>query len=226
MNKIGKIVIAVVAIIAVVVLAVALIVYMSKPKSNLDPIESSEDLAILVDKVYEGVDVEMPMVMTQIIDVGDIDMVNYVTGLQDTKDVEYVVASEPMMTSQAYSFVLVKVKDGVNVQEVAKEMNENINARKWVCVTAEKVYTTTSGDVICLVMSNRQTARAVYESFKTLAGGIGEEYERTEEEPELPEDMLSTDDDGALSGDDTLPAYDGETLTGEDPETNTTDSVE
>ena len=50
-------------------------------------------------------------------------------------------------------------------------------------------------------MSNEQTAKAVYDSFKTLAGSVGEEVERSAEEPEMPEDMLP--------GADMLPAEDG-----------------
>ena len=125
-------------------------------------------------------------------------MVTYVTGLENTDDVEYVVASEPMMTSQAYSLVLVKVKDGVDANSVAKSMNENVDERKWICVTAEKIYTAASGNVICLVMSNPETAKAVYDSFKTVAGSVGKEYERSAEEIELPEDMLIDDQPAAM----------------------------
>lgn len=213
MNKWTKIVIAVVAIIAVIAVVVAVMQCNSKPKTNLDPITSAEDLTSLVEKVYEGLEIEMPMLMSQEIDVTDSDMVAYVTGLENADDIEYVVASEPMMSSQAYSLVLVKVKDGVDASKVAKEMNENINESKWICVTAEKIYATSSGNVVCLVMSNEETAKAVYENFKTLAGTVGEEYERSAEEIELPEDMLYTDDletpaDDAVSTDDTLSADD------------------
>ena len=94
-----------------------------------------------------------------------------------------------MMTSQAYSLVLVKVKNGVDANAVAKTMNENINSRKWICVSAEKVYTTSSKDVVCLVMSSEEIAKTIYEKFKILAGNIGEEYEKTEQEVELPPEM-------------------------------------
>lgn len=188
MNKTTKIVIAVVAIVAVVALAVVLLMN-SKPKTNLDTIGSNEDLAALVDKIYDGLEIQMPMVQTQEVDVTNNDMVQYVTGLENANDLEYVVVSEPMMSSQAYSLVLVKVKDGVNANEVAKKMNENINAAKWICVTAERVYTTSSGDVVCLVMSKEDVAKPIYEKFKTLAGTTGEEYEKVEAEPELPPEI-------------------------------------
>lgn len=194
MSKTTKIVIAVVAIIAVIAIAVAVMAINSKPKTNLEPIASSEDLTALVDKIYEGLEIEMPMVGTQEINITDNDAVKYTTGLENANDIEYVVESMPMMMAQPYSLVLVKVKDGVNIEEVAKTMNENIDARKWVCVSAEKVYTTTSGDVICLVMSRDEIAKPVYEKFKTLAGTVGKEYERTVEDGELPDDMLPAAD--------------------------------
>lgn len=153
-------------------------------------VSSAEDLTTLVDKIYEGVTMQMPSLATQEIDITDADMVQYITGLENGNELEYAVVSEPMMSSQAYSLVLVKVKNGVNATDVAKTMKDNIDTRKWICVSAEKVYATTSGDVVCLVMSNADTAKAVYDSFKTIAGSVGQEYERSEEEPELPPEMF------------------------------------
>ena len=199
MSKTTKIILAVVAV-AVVALVGVILVMNSKPSSNLS-VNSAEDLTALVDKIYEGVSIEMPMLMTQALDMTDSETVKYFTGLENIDDIEYVVASEPMMTSQAYSLMLVKVKDGVDADAIAKSMNENVDERKWICVTAEKIYSVASGDVVCLVMSNEQTAKTVYDSFKTLAGSVGEEFERTAEEPEMPEDMLP--------GMDMLPAEDG-----------------
>ena len=192
MNKTVKIIIAVVvAVIAIVAVLVGVLAVKNnaKPASSLN-VSSVEDLTTLVDQIYAGVSIEMPMLMTQTLDMTDEETVKYFTGLENVDNIEYVVASEPMMSSQAYSLMLVKVKDGVDADIVAKTMNENVDERKWICVTAEKIYAVASGDVVCLVMSNADTAKTVFESFKTLAGSVGEEYERTTEEVELPEDML------------------------------------
>ena len=190
MSKTVKIIIAVaVVVVALIAVLVGVFAFDSKPTSNLN-ISSAADLTALVDKIYEGVSIEMPMLMTQELDMTDAETVKYFTGLENIDNIEYVVASEPMMTSQAYSLMLVKVKDGVDANSIAKTMNENVDERKWICVTAEKIYSVASGDVVCLVMSNADTAKTVYDSFKTIAGGIGEEFERTAEEPEMPEDML------------------------------------
>lgn len=194
MSKTVKIIIAIAAVVAIIaVLVGVLAINNSKTKSNLN-VSSAEDLTALVDKIYEGVSIEMPMLMTMPVDTTDADAVKAYTGLDSAENIEYAVASEPMMSSQAYSLVLVKVKDGVDADAVAKTMNENIDERKWICVTAEKIYTATSGNVICLVMSNPDTAKTVYDSFKTLAGSVEAEYERTAETPEMPEDMLPGQD--------------------------------
>ena len=205
MSKTTKIILAVVAV-AVVALVGVILMMNSKPASNLS-VNSAEDLTALVDQIYEGVSIEMPMLMTQELDMTDAETVKYFTGLENIDGVEYVVASEPMMTSQAYSLMLVKVKDGVDADAIAKTMNENVDERKWICVTAEKIYSVASGDVVCLVMSNPDTAKTVFESFKTLAGSVGEVVERTAEEPEMPEDMLldgpAIDDQPAAMPDET-----------------------
>lgn len=197
MNKIVKIVIAI--IVAIVIIMGVNLFRNSTPKqkSNLN-INNNDDLVSLINQIYEGVTIEMPKLQTQALDVTDANMVKTFTGLDSTENIENLVVSEPLMSSQAYSLVLVKVKDGANINEMAKAMNENIDVRKWICVSAEKVYTATSGNVICLVMTNADTAKVVYDSFKAIAGGIEKEYERTVEEPvfpteetEIPEDVTS-----------------------------------
>ena len=161
----------------------------SKPKTNLKSIQSADDLSALIDEVYKDQEGLLPSLNTQIIDAADADSVKYVTGLENGNDLQYIAVSEPMMSSQAYSFILAKVKDGVDANSIAKSMTEQINTNKWICVSAEKLYATSSGDVVCLVMSSEKMAKPIYEKFKTLAGTVGEEYEKTEEEIELPPEM-------------------------------------
>ena len=190
MKKALKIIGIILVIAVVVIIAIFAIKSMNNPKSNFVEIGNAEALSGIIDNVYSSIEIELPnSLQTQVIDVADSDMISYVTGITDASQVEYVVASEPMMSSQAYSFVLVKVKDGVSADEVAKTMCDNIDQRKWICVTAEKVYTTSSGNVACLIMASEDVASPIYESFKQKAGVVGQEYQKTAEEPELPADM-------------------------------------
>ncbi len=180
----------VVAVIGAIILAVVLNSNKSQEvQTKLGEINSSKDLKNIVEKVYEGND-DLPHLETSEINVSDDDMVKAYTGLDNGKDLEYLVVSEPLMSSQAYSFVLAKVKSGVDANKIAREMNENINERKWICVSAEKIYSTSSGNVVCLVMSNAETAKTVYDKFKKVAETVGQEYERSESEIELPPQMF------------------------------------
>ena len=198
MNKIVKIVIAI--IVAIVIIMGVNLFRNSSPKqeSNLN-INNNDDLVSLINQIYSGITIEMPRLQTQALDVTDANMVKTFTGLDSTENIENLVVSEPLMSSQAYSLVLVKVKDGANINEMAKAMNENIDVRKWICVSAEKVYTATSGNVICLVMTNADTAKVVYDSFRAIAGGIEKEYERTVEEPVFPTEEIEIPEEDVTS---------------------------
>lgn len=188
MKKQTKIIIAIIAIVLIVVIAVV-IGFMGKgEKTNLEPVSSAKDLTTLVEKVYEGQENLLPSLSTNVVDVADNNAVNMMTGLENGNDLEFVVASEPMMSSQAYSFVLAKVKDGVDADKVAKEMSEKVNPAKWICVSAEKVYATSSGDIVCLVMSSEEWGKPIYDKFKTLAGNVNEQYEETQDAGDFPED--------------------------------------
>lgn len=170
----------VIAILVIAAVIGALLFVKPTAKSNLN-ITSAQDLTTLIDSIYKGVTIEMPGVMSNEVDVTDAEMVKFTTGLENGNELEHLVVSEPMMSSQAYSLVLAKVKSGANASKIAETMKDNIDTRKWICVTAEKVYATSSGDVVFLVMTRTDLADAVYNSFKTLAGSVGTEFERTEQ---------------------------------------------
>lgn len=189
MKNVTKIIIVAIVIIAILAVIGIVIFLNAKPKSNLGTINSAEDLSALVNKIYEGQEDMFSSLQTQVVDTTDNNIVKMFTGLENGNDLEYLVVSEPMMTSQAYSLVLAKVKSAANANEIAKQMSENVDQRKWICVSAEKVYATSSQDIVFLVMSSEETAKPIYERFKTLAGNIAKEYEKTEEEIELPPEM-------------------------------------
>lgn len=191
MSKTTKIVLGVV--IAIIVIALVVFLVMGNQKggngeTNLPEVSSAEQLTDLVNKIYDGATVDYN-VETAPIDMTDENMVKSFTGLQNGQDLEYAVVSEPMINAQPYSLVIAKVKEGVNANEVAKAMSEGVDMRKWICVSAKKLYATNSGDVVFLIMTNETMAKSVYDSFKALAGTVGQEYEKTAEEDILPEDM-------------------------------------
>ena len=94
------------------------------------------------------------------------------------------------MTSQAYLLSVVKVKDGANVEKMKQEMLDNIDMDMWICVSADKLYITNSGNIIFLVMTNEEWATSVYNNFKKYVNNnIGKELTKSNN-IELPDELL------------------------------------
>ena len=136
---------------------------------------------------------QLPQLETDEIDISDGELVKVYTGLQSNENVEKLVVSEPLMNAQAYSAAVLKVKPGADIEKMKQEIIDNINMRKWICVSAEKLYVTNSDNIIFLVMSNEEWAKPVYEEFKKYVDNkIGKELEKSEEgeDIELPPEMI------------------------------------
>ena len=134
----------------------------------------------------------LPELETMKIDVKNIDEVTSYTGLTSNDDIESIVVSVPLITSQAYSVAVVKVKDTADVEKIKQEMLDNIDMGRWICVSAEQLYITNSGNVIFSVMTDKDIAKAVYDDFKKYVNNeIGKELEKTNDEGsiELPPEM-------------------------------------
>lgn len=183
-------------IIAVIILAViigAILVINNKSKGNEGgKIETAEQMKEMFKTIYSKLGEKLPNLETQEISIKDETQVKAYTGLKSNKDIEKIVVSEPLMSSQAYSAVTIKVKSGANIEEIKKEMLENINMSKWICVSAEKMYITNNENTIFMVMSNEDWANPVYNEFKEYVGNnIGKELEKAEEENiNLPPQMI------------------------------------
>ncbi|NMA65920.1 MAG: DUF4358 domain-containing protein [Clostridiaceae bacterium] len=84
-------------------------------------------------------------------------------------DYEEAIASEPIMMPSAYELDLVRVKEGADVEQIKKEIEENVDPRKWICVGVdpENVIVDNIGDVIFVVMSDNN-AKALHDAFLAL----------------------------------------------------------
>ena len=119
----------IIVIVALIILITLGIIFISQKatnktgSTNLNPIEKQEDLSTLIDEIYKGKEDVLPKLQTQFIEPTDTESVKGATGLDNGNDLQYIAISEPMMSSQAYSLVLVKVKDGVDANNIAKTMS-------------------------------------------------------------------------------------------------------
>lgn len=86
-------------------------------------------------------------------------------------NIESGIASEAMITSIAHSVVVIKLKDGEDVQKIADEIEtaaKDTLYRKWICVEAEEVEVDTFGQTIVLIMSNKELGEKIENNLDKL----------------------------------------------------------
>ncbi len=135
----------------------------SDPNMEVTPetgaeIPADTELSGMVDKIYEAYPVELMMLTTSAVNLGDESWCTYNTGLTADQAalVDAGVLSESLTGSQAYSLVLLRVKDKADAQTIADAVLNNIQMNKWVCTMADKARVATFGDKVLFVMTNSE----------------------------------------------------------------------
>ncbi len=118
-------------------------------------------------------------------------MIPYYTGLESDADLADIVVSEPMMSSIAYSLVVVQVKDASKAHDIATQMKDNIDPRKWGCVSGDDLMVAGKGDIVILIMIDPQfaegdtptSAQDIVDAFQQVMGGELDFAEKGEGKP-------------------------------------------
>ena len=176
-------------LLAVISFVIFILVSGSGNKGSVETPKNINDIINTINKNNKNV---LPELETMKVDIKNIDEVTSYTGLKTNDGIESITVSEPLITSQAYSVAIVKVKDNADVEKIKQDMLDNIDMRRWICVSAEQLYITNSGNVIFSVMADKDVAKAVYNDFKKYVNNnIGKELEKSnnEENIELPSEM-------------------------------------
>ena len=172
------------------------------PEFSVDPEEPAQaepdaELSDMVDAIYKIQPVELMGMETTAIDLTDETWYGYLAGLtaDNVGKVDAAVISEPMTGSQAYSLVLLRLRDKADARKVADSMEENISMRKWVCVEADKARVVSFDDKLLYVMADSELV-----DVDLLADAAAKAFNATfdvddslvnEDESELPPELLS-----------------------------------
>lgn len=158
----------IIAIVAVVLIVINIIP--GETVSKVEGVDLSTETggAALIEKIYAGDEENLPMFETRVIDVNDLETVTSYTGLSSASDVEYLLASEALISSIPYSLLVMRVKDGANVESIKTEVFENVDTRKWICVEASTLYATDYDNTVIFVMSDSELTNMM----KTKIDGI------------------------------------------------------
>ncbi len=195
-DKNKPIIIGTILLIACVIILVVVMSIKGNSNTDTNSFKSSSDVKKMVKSIYNELGDQLPELAFQNVDTS-LDSLKSYTGLSDNSNIDFMVVSEPEMNAQAYSLVALKVKDASKIESMKQEMYDNIDMAKWICVSAEKLYITNSGDLIFMVMSVDEWATPVYNSFKKYVNNnIGKELTKDEgENIKLPDELLQTPED-------------------------------
>ena len=183
MNK--KVIIGIVAVLIVIAIIVSIVLIAGKNNTSKQTgieVQTTAQMKEVFEKINKNCEEQLPGLEVQELDIKDEEMFTYQTGLKSNKNIETAVISQPFINAQAYLAMMVKVSKDADVEEVKKEMLDNIDMRKWVCVSAEKAWATNYGNIIFLVMSDEEWGKTTYDEFKKVIDGkVGKELEKTGE---------------------------------------------
>lgn len=186
-----KSIIIIITIIVIIAVIVGAFIFMKGNQPKEKKLQTVEEMQSMLNTIYSSEKVELPELDTTTIDVNDANQVSVFTGLKSNANVEELVVSVPFINAQAYSLAVVKVNEKADIEQMKQEMLDNIDMRRWICVSAEKLYITNYENIIFLVMSSEEWAKPVYEEFKSFVGNdIGKELEKSETgDIDLPPEM-------------------------------------
>lgn len=134
--------------------------------ADLEEETDSEDdqglnLETIIAETYAATGLEFPMCMNQ-----PLTKENQVYMLgTDTFDFIEGVASEPMMSAQAHSFVLFTVAEDADIESIKEAVKANVDGRKWICVGVEpeNIIVDSIGQMIILIMDHE--SQAIHEAL-------------------------------------------------------------
>ena len=135
--------------------------------------EADAELSEMLDKLYETVTVELPLI-TMPVDLADEMARDTYLGGAAAEGIEAAAVSESMMGAQAYSISLVRCADEETAKTVAQTMFDNIDTQKWICVAAGEKQAASFGNYALFVMVDPElgaSAQQLVDGFATVFGG-------------------------------------------------------
>ena len=147
----------------IVIVLITSIIIINNNKKQGTGLDTSKDMKVALKTINKNLGDTLPSLEVTTIDTSDKELVASYTYLSDPSVVKELVVSEPLMSSQAYLAIMLRVDDNVNVEKIKEELLNNLDMNRWICVSAEKLYITNSGNTIFAVMAFNDCAEPVYE---------------------------------------------------------------
>lgn len=128
-------------------------------------VEVTGSLEDIMQQIYDGTDLELPMLGNVEITKDNVGYYFGVDGLEFTEG----LASEAMINAIAHSVCLVRLPDGADIEAVKADIKANANPNKWICVCVDEsdVIVDNIGNLVILIMADGSAK--LHEGFLALA---------------------------------------------------------
>lgn len=173
----------------VILAGVIFVITSNKESKTNETLQTAGDIKKMLKTIYKNLANELPELTTEEINLKESELVESLTGLKSTDDINTLVVSEPVMGSQAIEVAVIKTKEKTDNEAMMQNIKDNVDMSRWICVSAEKLYIVNSGDVIFMVMSDNDWAKSIYDEFvKYMDNKVGETLEKGATLGELPDE--------------------------------------
>lgn len=173
----------------VVLAGVIFAITSNKESKTNETLQTAGDIKKMLETIYKNLADELPELTTEEINLKESELVESLTGLKSTDDINTLVVSEPVMGSQALEVAVIKTKEKTDNEAMMKNIKDNVDMSRWICVSAEKLYIVNSGDVIFMVMADSDRAKSIYDEFvKYMDNKVGKTLEKGATLEELPDE--------------------------------------
>lgn len=173
----------------VILAGVIFVLTSNKESKTNETLQTSEDIKKMLETIYKNLADELPKLTTEEINLKESELVESLTGLKSTDDINTLVVSEPVMGSQALEVAVIKTKEKADITSMMQNIKDNVDMSRWICVSAEKLYIVNSGDVIFMVMGDNDWAKSIYDEFvKYMDNKVEETLEKGATLEELPDE--------------------------------------
>lgn len=173
----------------VVLAGVIFAITSNKESKTNETLQTAGDIKKMLETIYKNLADELPELTTEEINLKESELVESLTGLKSTDDINTLIVSEPVMGSQALEVAVIKTKEKTDNEAMMKNIKDNVDMSRWICVSAEKLYIVNSGDVIFMVMADDDWAKSIYDEFvKYMDNKVGKTLEKGATLEELPDE--------------------------------------
>ena len=173
----------------VVLAGVIFAITSNKESKTNETLQTAGDIKKMLETIYKNLANELPELTTEEINLKESELVESLTGLKSTDDINTLVVSEPVMGSQALEVAVIKTKEKTDNEAMMQNIKDNVDMSRWICVSAEKLYIVNSGDVIFMVMADNDWAKSIYDEFvKYMDNKVGKTLEKGATLEELPDE--------------------------------------